>query len=170
MSGMKFRKTRLQKIIDASLEKLSRPDGVTVVLSSSLKDDAVWLDAQQMADALLDLERNAVESMPRGGMLKIDIAGDDRQVSVTLTDEGVGIPRENIPLLFTPFFTTKAVGEGTGLGLPSAYATVKAHHGEISIESNADSQEGPTGTSVRMILPRKQTFQKDLGSIILHEE
>jgi signal transduction histidine kinase len=170
MSGMKFRKTRLQKIIDASLAKLSKPDGVTVVLSSSLEDDSVWLDAQQIADALLDLARNAVESMPRGGMLKIDVAGDDRQVSVALTDEGVGISQENIPLLFTPFFTTKAVGEGTGLGLPSAYAAVKAHHGEISIESNADSEKGPTGTRVRMILPRKQTFQKDLGSIILHEE
>jgi signal transduction histidine kinase len=167
---MKFRKTRLHKIIDESLAKVSKPDGVTVVLSSSLKDDAVWLDEQQMADVILDLTRNALESMPQGGMLRIDVAGDDRQVSVTLTDEGVGIPLENIPLLFTPFFTTKAVGDGTGLGLPSAYAAVKAHHGEISIESNADLKEGPTGTRVRMILPRKQTFQKDLGSIILHEE
>ena len=170
MSGLKFRETRIHKIIDESLAKLSMSDGVTVVLSSSLDDDAAWIDEEQMGSVLLDLATNAVESMPRGGTLMIAVTGDDRQVSITLTDTGMGIPLENIPLLFTPFFTTKAAGDGTGLGLPSAYAAVKAHHGEISIESNADSEKGPTGTRVRMVLPRQQTFQKESGNIILHEE
>ncbi|MFO7568704.1 MAG: ATP-binding protein, partial [Smithellaceae bacterium] len=152
MSGPKFRETRLNKIINESLTKLSKPAGVNVVLSSALKDDAVWLDEEQMSAVLLDLAKNALESMPRGGELKIDVTGDDEQVTVALTDEGVGIPLENIPLLFTPFFTTKAVGDGTGLGLPLAYATVKAHKGDIVIESNANPQERPTGTVVRITL------------------
>jgi len=119
---------------------------------------------------ILDLEQNAVDAMPGGGSLIITAGGDERQVTVTLADTGAGIAEENIPLLFTPFFTTKPIGDGTGLGLPSAYAAVKAHRGDISITSNTDPRKGATGTTVRIILPRQQTFQAREAKMIVHGE
>lgn len=170
MHGLKLRKTSILHVIEESLEKLAHRNRVTVELKSSLEDEAVWIDCEQMAGVFLDLERNAMEAMPGGGSLIITARGDERQVTVILADTGAGIAEENIPLLFTPFFTTKPIGDGTGLGLPSAYAAVKAHRGDMTIESNADPKKGPTGTTVRIMLPRSQVYQKEQSKIILHEE
>jgi len=170
LQGLKLRKTSILHVIEESLEKLAHRHRVTVELKSSLEDEGVWIDGEQMAAVFLDLERNAMEAMPGGGSLIITAAGDERRVTVTLADTGAGIAEENIPLLFTPFFTTKPIGDGTGLGLPSAYAAVKAHRGDMTIESNADSKKGPTGTTVRIMLPRSQVYQKEQSKIILHEE
>jgi len=170
LHGLKFRETNILKIVDESLTKLSRRENVNIILKSMLENEAVWIDHEQIVMALVDLEQNAVEAMPDGGTLTILVEGDERQIMLLLTDTGKGIPEENIPLLFTPFFTTKPVGDGTGLGLPQVYATVKAHRGDISIQSNADPKKGPTGTIVQITLPRSQTFQREQSKIILHEE
>lgn len=170
MDGLKFRGTRLIKILQDSLGKLSYPKTIIIHLKSSLTDESVWMDHEQMAMVFLDLAKNAVEAMPHGGTLNITAGGDDHQVIVTLSDTGKGISKENLPLLFTPFFTTKPVGEGTGLGLPQAFSIVKGHSGDISFESNADPQQGPTGTTVRITLPRRQKFQDKEARVILHEE
>jgi len=170
LHGPKFRETNILKIVNESLAKLSRRKNVNIILKSMLESEAVWIDHEQIVVALADLEQNAVEAMPDGGTLTISVEGDARQITLLLTDTGKGIPEENIPLLFTPFFTTKPVGDGTGLGLPQVYATVKAHRGDISIQSNADPKKGPTGTIVQITLPRSQTFQREQSKIILHEE
>ena len=170
MLGLKLRDTNIIKIIEESLSKLSRDSRIVVTLKSSLDNEAVWIDHEQMASAFFDLERNAVEAMPDGGLLTITVSGDERQVIVEFADSGKGIDEENIPLLFTPFFTTKPVGDGTGLGLPQAYAAVKAHRGDISIESNADPEKSPTGTTVRIELPRRQILQDKQARMIIHEE
>jgi len=170
LHGPKFRETNILKIVNESLAKLSRRKNVNIILKSMLESEAVWIDHEQIVVALADLEQNAVEAMPDGGTLTISVEGDARQITLLLTDTGKGIPEENIPLLFTPFFTTKPVGDGTGLGLPQAYATVKAHRGDISFQSNADPKKRPTGTTVRITLPRSQTFQREQSKIILHEE
>lgn len=170
MLGLKFRKTNIVKIIEGSLSKLSIHNGVAIELKSFINDEAVWIDHEQMAIVFFDLARNAVEAMPGGGTLTITVEGNERQLAITLTDTGEGIAEENMPLLFTPFFTTKPVGDGTGLGLPLAYATIKAHRGDISIESNTDPKKGSTGTTIRITLPRSQVFQKEQSKIIIHEE
>lgn len=170
MYGLKLRKTSILKIVDESLAKLSRRENVNIILQSMLENEAVWIDHEQIVMALVDLEQNALEAMPDGGTLTILVEGDTRQIALLLMDTGKGILEENIPLLFTPFFTTKPIGDGTGLGLPQTYATVKAHHGDISIKSNADPENGPTGTTVQITLPRSQDYQKELSEIILHEE
>ena len=170
MRGLKLKETNILKIVEDSLTKLSRRDNVDVILRSFLEDETVWIDHEQMVTALLDLEQNAIEAMPAGGLLTIILAGDERQVIIELTDTGKGIAEENIPLLFTPFFTTKPGGDGTGLGLPSAYAAVKAHRGNISIISNADPKKGPTGTAVRITIPRRQVLQDKQARLIVHEE
>ena len=71
-----------------------------------------------------------------------------------MQDEGIGIPPENLDKLFSPFFTTKQVGKGTGLGLAVTHGIVKMHRGQITVESNADPAHGPTGTDLHHRLPR----------------
>jgi hypothetical protein len=56
--------------------------------------------------------------------------------------------------LFSPFFTTKKMGQGTGLGLAVSYGIVKMHRGRIDVVSNADPAAGPTGTTFTVVLPR----------------
>jgi len=168
--GLRFRETRIAKIIADSLRAANLPDNVEVIVESALEDDKAWIDHERMASVLTDLERNAAEAMPGGGRLTISQAGDETCVTLQVRDEGQGISGENLPLLFTPFFTTKPVGDGTGLSLPQAYATVKGHSGDIAVVSNADPSQGPTGTTVSITLPRKQTFQAPEAKMILHEE
>jgi signal transduction histidine kinase len=167
---LKLRETNIIKIIEDSLSKLSSHDHVAIELKSCLDDESMWIDHEQMVTVFFDLEQNAIEAMPNGGLLTITVEGDQRHVAITLTDTGTGIAEENIPLLFTPFFTTKPVGDGTGLGLPQAFAIVKAYRGYISIESNADAHKGPTGTTVKIVLPRRMFFQDKQGNVIVHEE
>ncbi len=170
MLGLKFRETNIVKIIEESLSRLSRNDQVVVILKSSVENGTVWIDHEQMVTAFFDLMNNALEAMRHGGLLTITLTGDEWQVTVEIADSGTGIAAENVPFLFTPFFTTKPVGDGTGLGLPTAYAAVKAHHGDITIESNNDTKNGPTGTKVRIKLPRRQILQNKQSRMILHEE
>ncbi len=170
MHGLELRETNIIQIVTESLARLSHHDNIVVRMKSSLDDEKVWIDREQIGTAFFDLEQNAVEAMPDGGTLTIMLEGDERQVLITLTDSGAGIAEENIPLLFTPFFTTKPVGDGTGLGLPQAFAAIKAHSGNIKIESNAKPTKGPTGTTVRITLPRRQVLQDKQAKFILHEE
>jgi signal transduction histidine kinase len=170
LHGLKLRETNILKIVEESLAKLSPRKNIIITVKSCLADEAVWIDHEQMVTAFFDLEQNAVEAMPEGGSLTIAVSGDEQKVAIELADTGAGIAEENIPLLFTPFFTTKPVGDGTGLGLPQAFAAVKAHGGSISIASNADPKKGPMGTTVRMTLPRRLVLQNKQARLIIHEE
>ena len=170
MHGLNPREANIIQIVRESMARLSRHDNVEINIKSFLEDEAVWIDHEQIVTVFYDLAKNAVESMPDGGTLTIMLEGDERKVLITLADKGSGIAEENMPLLFTPFFTTKAIGEGTGLGLPLAFAAIKAHSGSISIESNADPNKGPTGTNVIIKLPRKQKVPTQEAKVILHAE
>jgi signal transduction histidine kinase len=81
----------------------------------------------------------------------------DDEIIIHISDTGSGISKENMDKIFTPFFTTKELGKGTGLGLPLIYGIVKMHKGKINVESNADPAEGPTGTTFTLMLPRKKS-------------
>ena len=170
MSQMKFRKTSLQKILHDSLSRVPKTPGVQIILKNLSDVDETWIDHESMTGVFSDLLKNAFEAMNGNGILTISVEGDDQSMCISFTDTGRGIKDEDLPMLFTPFFTTKAVGEGTGLGLPVAYATIKGHHGDISIQSNADASKGPTGTTITITLPRRQAFQQKEAKVILHEE
>jgi len=170
LQGLKFRETNLMKMVEESLAAVSCPDRIAVEVKSYIRNEAVWMDHNQMVMVLKDIERNAIEAMPEKGTLTVTVNGNENEIILMVTDTGKGIPEDMMPLLFTPFFTTKPVGDGTGLGLPQAFATIKGHNGDIRIESNTDSARGPTGTTVTIKMPRKQKFQKKDAKIILHEE
>ena len=109
----------------------------------------VLIDAGQMQQVFLNLLVNAAEAMPHGGCVRIatrvvpptrdaNVPADPEaggKVEIRFQDTGVGIPAENIGKIFDPFFTSKDVGEGTGLGLAVTYGIVERHGGTIAVES-----------------------------------
>jgi signal transduction histidine kinase len=145
----------LTRLVERSLQTLPTPPHVTIRLEPQNYDPLAELDADQITQVLVNLIRNAYEAMPNGGALTIRTEGDERQVRLSVRDTGVGIPEENRSRIFTPFFTTKTLGKGTGLGLAVTYGIVKMHNGDIRVESNADPQAGPTGTTFTVTLPRQ---------------
>jgi len=107
-------------------------------------------DAAQLPNIFVNLMDNAVDAMPDGGTLTIqaDPSPDRQSVVVQVKDTGYGIPPGNIKKLFSPFFTTKPVGQGTGLGLSIAYGIVKMHLGTIQVNSEIGK-----GTTFTITLP-----------------
>lgn len=104
------------------------------------------IDRAKMKQVLLNLLKNAAESIPNGGRINVDANASERTVSVEITDTGTGIPLGFDP--FEPFVTTKK--DGTGIGLVISRQIVAAHHGRLSYQSRADQ-----GTTFRIELPRK---------------
>jgi signal transduction histidine kinase len=106
-------------------------------------------DDGQLRQVIVGLLMNAFDAVgPRGHVaVETDREGDDR-VSLTVVDDGPGIRPEDRDKIFTPFFTTKPVGSGMGLGLAVCHGIVTAHGGEIRIES-----EPGRGTHVSLVLP-----------------
>jgi two-component system NtrC family sensor kinase len=98
-------------------------------------DDALGLcrvDRRQMRQVFDNIIKNAIEAMPGGGLLAVESRRGIGQFAVAISDTGPGIPEENLPKLFSPFFTTKPAGKGTGLGLVVCYGIVKMHGGSIT--------------------------------------
>jgi two-component system NtrC family sensor kinase len=95
-----------------------------------------WVDGGQLRQVFDNLLKNAVEAMPGGGLIQVSTENGDGELVVTISDTGPGIPEENLPKLFSPFFTTKKVGKGTGLGLSVCYGIVKMHGGTIQAANN----------------------------------
>lgn len=115
------------------------------------------LDSDQTASALLNLIVNARDAMPGGGTLTIrsrnlpgDAAGAEGDwVELEVSDTGAGMSPETIERAFEPFYTTKGVGEGTGLGLSQVYGFVTQSNGAIKILSEVGA-----GTTINIRLPR----------------
>jgi len=120
-------------------------------------------DATQIQQVLMNLSVNARDAMPDGGTLTLaahnaTVSPDDARknieaepgdyVCVQVSDTGTGIPDDVVDKIFEPFFSTKPEGEGTGLGLSTAYSIVKSHDGFIDVESDKGE-----GTTFRIYLP-----------------
>ncbi len=104
------------------------------------------MDPRYMKQAILNLVQNALAAMPGGGTLTLSTERADDGIRISLEDTGVGIPEENLPKIFEPYFTTKETG--TGLGLTLTFKIIKEHGGEIGVVS----KEG-RGTAFTISLP-----------------
>jgi signal transduction histidine kinase/CheY-like chemotaxis protein len=147
-------------------ELLRRSLGETIVLETRLAADLwrTFADASQLVSAIINLCVNSRDAMPDGGTLRVETsnaefeelhgaqAGDARAgafVCVAVTDTGSGMTAEVVARAFDPFYTTKAAGQGTGLGLSQVYGFVKQSGGHVNISS-----EVGRGTTLRIYLPR----------------
>jgi signal transduction histidine kinase len=140
--------------ISRSIDSIIHSGNIEVIFENHISDPIAKIDKEQMMQVLTNLEKNSVEAMPKGGVLKITLTGTEHEVIIEVADTGTGIKVEHMDKIFTPFFTTKEIGKGTGLGLPLIYGIVKMHRGQISVVSNADPWKGPTGTIFTIKLPR----------------
>jgi signal transduction histidine kinase len=151
---VRLTETNLEQFVNRSIQSIIIPENIIVKMDVSMEDPYLLLDADQMMQVLTNLEKNAIEAMPEGGELIIKLTEHNGDVEIDITDTGTGISEENQEKVFTPFFTTKEVGKGTGLGLPLCYGIVKMHQGKINVKSNDLPERGPTGTTFTVILPR----------------
>jgi nitrogen-specific signal transduction histidine kinase/iron only hydrogenase large subunit-like protein len=144
------------KLARHSIDSVVVPENISIKLNANVSDPMVMLDYDQMTQVFTNLLKNAVEAMPGQGQILFDVSDTNDQITMHITDNGTGIPPENMDKLFTPFFTTKEIGKGTGLGLPIIYGIVKMHKGDVQVKSNVDPATGPVGTTFTITLPRKR--------------
>ncbi len=137
-----------------SIASVIVPPGISITVNNFLEQSTASIDREQMVQVLSNLLKNSVEAMPEGGDIFIILDQYLDMVSITVKDTGTGISADNRDKLFTPFFTTKEIGKGTGLGLATVYGIIKMHKGKIEVESNDDPKQGETGTQFRILLPR----------------
>ena len=151
-----YQSVSIRDLADKSLESIIVPENVKISVSDMTTTPDAMLDIEQMTQVLTNLVKNAVDAMPGGGSIDVILEDTLGDVSIIIKDTGTGIKEEDKAKIFEPFFTTKAIGVGTGLGLATAYGIVKMHKGQITVESNTDPARGPTGTSFKIILPRRK--------------
>lgn len=102
----------------------------------------------QLNQVFLNLLINAGHAIKERGIITITTSHDERGVSITIADDGVGIDPEHLKRIYDPFFTTKPVGRGTGLGLALSYGIVQKHHGSIDVSSKVGE-----GSRFQIFLP-----------------
>ncbi len=159
---LKFNKQDIGKIIEKiinTVEKQKLFENIKIQNQLDAKLPQIDVDRDQIHQVFLNLIINAAEAMQDNNLnkkLEIEsvIDTETNRLFLHFRDNGVGIPAENMGKLFTPFFTTKQIGEGTGLGLPIAYGIVKMHRGNISVKSEIGK-----GTTFTVELPMvSETF------------
>jgi len=146
----------VKELVGHSLESVIVPENVKTEIVCNLTNPQAMLDHEQMTQVISNLIKNAIDAMPQGGTVTLTMKDTPGDIIIEVKDTGTGIKEENRSKIFEPFFTTKGIGHGTGLGLATAYGIVKMHKGQITVESNDDPSKGPTGTSFRIVLPRKK--------------
>jgi CheY-like chemotaxis protein len=131
----------LNALVSAFAPLLERAMGEGVALDLDLTQDPVcaYVDPTHLETALLNLAVNARDAMARNGRLTIQVraSGDGEEASavIAVSDTGSGMPPEVAARIFEPFYTTKEVGQGTGLGLSQVYGFVTQSGGEVTVES-----------------------------------
>jgi signal transduction histidine kinase len=126
---------------------------VEIILNKDHSLPEVEHDSDQIHQVLLNLLLNALQAIELNGKVTVTIKSQGSTAVVEVADDGRGIPSEELPHIFRPFYTTK--GEGTGLGLSLARRIVEDHHGRIDVTSTVGK-----GTSFAVILPlERMTIQ-----------
>jgi len=163
----KRKQVAISLLVERALELKShafRINNITVV--SEILPDLPWIlaDEHQLLQVFLNILTNAEQACLAAsgeGQLSIRLTSMDEQVVISISDNGPGIPQDNINKVFDPFFTTKGVGEGTGLGLSICHGIIQQHNGELWVESPDGS-----GATFNIKLPCVSTVPDVPGPLI----
>ena len=160
------------------LDKMLRrvlPETISIRLSYQPGAYVVNADPTRLQQALMNLAANGRDAMPDGGKLLFELAKFEilpgetppvaemqagKWIRICVADSGVGIPPENLAHIFEPFYTTKPVGQGTGLGLAQVYGIVKQHDGYIDVQSQTGK-----GTSFSIYLPAQEVPEAEAPQV-----
>jgi two-component system NtrC family sensor kinase len=147
-----FAEVDIHRVLDDTLQLLEpqlRSNQIEIVRAYQPDQSFVFGNGGKLQQIFTNLLLNARDAIPNGGKITISTTSDDNDsLMVEITDTGIGIAPENVAKIYDPFYTTKGVGRGTGLGLAVSYGIVQEHSGHISVESTPGQ-----GTTFRISLP-----------------
>jgi PAS domain S-box-containing protein len=152
-SGSDFAALDLNRVLEDTLQLMEiqlHKSNVTVIRDYAEDLPEAYGNAGKLQQVFMNLILNARDAMAGGGTLEIETETADHMLVVRIRDSGIGIAAENITKIYDPFFTTKSVGQGTGLGLAVSYGIVQEHAGRIFV----DSQPG-LGTTFTIKIPSR---------------
>lgn len=161
-SDTQFREVEINKCLDDTLQLLEpqmRNSRVEIVRNYGENLAAAYGNASKLQQVFMNLIINARDAMPNGGRLTIQTRMVDTSLVVDFRDTGGGIAPEHIARIYDPFFTTKDVGQGTGLGLALSYGIIQEHGGRIFVESRLNE-----GTHFTIKLPTAYSRQMQAAS------
>ncbi|HYY43037.1 MAG TPA: ATP-binding protein, partial [Pyrinomonadaceae bacterium] len=141
----------LNHVLDDTLQLLEpqlRQSQVEIERAYDLKLPPAYGNSGKLQQVFTNLLLNARDALPAGGRVTLSTESDGDHVTVHVADTGIGIAPENVARIYDPFFTTKGVGRGTGLGLAVSYGIVQEHSGHITVHSAPGR-----GTTFRITLP-----------------
>lgn len=160
LEEMVFTELDIPKEIDTTLNILNNKVKNKAKLNKNYAENLPKIDAYggQLNQVFMNILDNAIYAIKDEGEVTINVfeIKEEKRVVVEFKDNGIGISEENIKKVFDPFYTTKPVGEGTGLGMSIAYKVITNHGGTMQIES-----EMGKGTTIRIILPISQEKGKN---------
>ncbi|PQJ72481.1 sensor histidine kinase [Polaribacter butkevichii] len=142
----------INTIIEESIRLLNpnfKKKNISCTVSFSSDEVYLKVDKIQLTQVIFNLVMNAIYFSPFKGKINIEVKDKQKIVEIKISDEGEGISKENSENIFNPFFTTKPVGEGAGLGLSVVHGIIKSHKGTIAHETNS-----PKGTIFVVRFPK----------------
>jgi two-component system NtrC family sensor kinase len=151
VSDSRFVPVNLNRVLDDTIQLLEaqlRNTQIDVVRNYVEDLPPATGHAGKLQQVFMNLIINARDAMPQGGTLEITTGFDQIEASITFRDTGVGIDPEHLAKIYDPFFTTKQIGKGTGLGLAVSYGIIRDHGGLITVESKQGD-----GATFRITLP-----------------
>ena len=135
----------IQKSLDSFTPQMSTQK-ITLRFSPTTTLPRLKADPAEIEQIFTNLFLNAIDEMPEGGELAVELDHDDRDITIRVSDSGGGIPEKNLPSIFDPFFSTKV--RGTGMGLPIVLRIIKNYGGRIEVAAT-----GKRGTTFLVRLP-----------------
>ncbi|WP_046179785.1 ATP-binding protein [Domibacillus tundrae] len=138
--------TAILEDVVALIQSQASMENVRINLEIEPDLPPLYCEENQLKQVFLNVLKNAIEAMPAGGVISVEMRRRSRFITIRVIDEGVGIPAEHIPKLGEPFYTTKE--NGTGLGLMTCMKIIESHGGELNISSEAEK-----GTTIEIQLP-----------------
>lgn len=133
------------------LEARCAREGIGLIYSLDPDLPKIVADPSQMVQVMVNLVVNSIQSMPNGGSINIRTIAGDSSIMLTVEDTGVGMSEEAMKKIFIPFYTTKDINAGTGLGLPVVHGIISSHGGSVRVHSEVGQ-----GTRFELELPVTQ--------------
>ena len=158
INGTEYQDLDVNRLLQESLTLLEHQltrSGIRISRSLDTSIPMVFGNGGKLQQVFVNLFLNARDAMPGGGELRVHTGMNESMVIVDIEDTGTGISEDEIKRIYDPFFTTKGVSRGTGLGLTISYGIIQEHGGRILVDS-----EPGKGTRFRLKLPTRQPITR----------